>query len=53
MDGLEARRRDRKHPNAPVPVYFPVKSFSRGGKVRKTNVYKLHKGEKVVPAKHK
>jgi len=29
----------------------PLKSFKKGGKVKKTGVYKLHKGEKVVPAK--
>lgn len=27
-----------------------LKGFKKGGKVRKTGVYKLHKGEKVVPA---
>lgn len=26
-------------------------SFKKGGKVPKTGLYKLHKGEKVVPAK--
>lgn len=26
-------------------------SFKKGGKVKKTGNYKLHKGEKVVPAK--
>ncbi len=26
-------------------------SFKRGGKVKKTGLYQLHKGEKVVPAK--
>lgn len=26
-------------------------SFKRGGKVKKTGLYKLHKNEKVVPAK--
>jgi hypothetical protein len=28
-----------------------LKGFKRGGKVKKTGVYKLHKGEKVVTAK--
>jgi len=27
------------------------KSFQKGGKVKKTGTYKLHKGETVVPAK--
>ena len=27
-----------------------IKGFKRGGKVKKTGVYKLHKGEKVVTA---
>ena len=27
------------------------KSFKKGGKVKKTGIYKLHKGEKVVTAK--
>jgi hypothetical protein len=27
------------------------KSFKKGGTVKKTGVYKLHKGEKVIPAK--
>jgi hypothetical protein len=25
-------------------------SFKRGGKVRRTGLYKLHKGERVIPA---
>lgn len=28
-------------------------SFKKGGKVKKTGLYKLHKGEKVIPAKKK
>lgn len=28
-------------------------SFKKGGKVKKTGIYKLHKGEKVVKAKKK
>ena len=28
-----------------------IKGFKRGGKVKKTGVYKLHKGEKVIPAR--
>ena len=26
-------------------------SFKKGGKVKKTGIYKLHKGEKVIPKK--
>lgn len=40
---------------APAPVHVaaaPMKSFKKGGMVHKTGVYKLHKGELVVP-KHK
>lgn len=29
----------------------PLGSFKKGGKVKKTGAYKLHKGEVVVPAK--
>lgn len=29
----------------------PLGSFKRGGRVKKTGVYKVHKGEKVVPAR--
>ena len=28
-------------------------SFKKGGTVKKTGIYKLHKGEEVVPAKKK
>lgn len=28
-----------------------LRSFKKGGKVKKTGKYKLHKGEKVIPAK--
>jgi len=28
-------------------------SYKKGGKVKKTGLYKLHKGEKVVPVKSK
>ncbi|MFZ1973849.1 MAG: hypothetical protein WAU89_13445 [Candidatus Acidiferrales bacterium] len=40
---------------APAPVRVaaaPMKSFKKGGMVHQTGVYKLHKGELVVP-KHK
>jgi hypothetical protein len=29
----------------------PITSFKKGGKVKKTGVYKLHKGERVIAAK--
>lgn len=29
----------------------PLKSFKKGGKVKKTGVYKLHKNEQVIPGK--
>lgn len=35
------------------PTKFPIRSFKKGGKVPKTGIYKLHKGEKVVPKKGK
>ena len=28
-----------------------LKGFKKGGRVRKTGVYKLHKGEKITPAR--
>jgi hypothetical protein len=31
----------------------PMPSMKRGGTVKKTGPHKLHKGEKVVPAKKK
>lgn len=30
-----------------------VQSFKRGGKVKRTGIYKLHKGERVTPRKTK
>lgn len=52
---------DRPHPSDkdwPYPydrnrntALRPPQSFKKGGKVKKTGVYKLHKGERVVPAK--
>jgi hypothetical protein len=35
-------------PMQPEPV---IRSMKKGGKVKKTGRYKLHKGERVVPAK--
>lgn len=38
----------------PVPVVRPspvIGSLKRGGKVKKTGTYKLHAGERVVPAR--
>jgi hypothetical protein len=29
----------------------PIKSMAKGGMVKKTGMYKLHKGEMVMPAK--
>jgi len=39
-----------------VPNHLPlsknkIKSMKKGGKVHRTGIYKLHKGETVVPAK--
>ena len=30
-----------------------IMSFKRGGRVKRTGIYKLHRGEHVVPARHK
>lgn len=35
-------------PGMPMP---PYRSMKKGGKVKKTGIYKLHKGEEVVPLK--
>jgi hypothetical protein len=38
----------------PNPIGKPkVESFKKGGRVKKTGVYLLHKNEHVVPAKHR
>jgi hypothetical protein len=31
-------------------LFSPVPGFKRGGTVRRTGVYELHKGERVTPA---
>jgi hypothetical protein len=31
-------------------LFSPVPGFKRGGDVKRTGVYKLHKGERVIPA---
>jgi len=35
----------------PPDMAAAMGSFKRGGTVKKTGTYKLHKGERVVPAK--
>ena len=30
-----------------------IRGFKRGGRVRRTGIYKLHRGEHVIPARHK
>ena len=35
----------------PVRTEPVIRSMKKGGKVKKTGKYKLHKGERVVPAK--
>jgi hypothetical protein len=35
----------------PADTAGAIGSFKKGGRVPKTGTYKLHKGEKVVPAK--
>jgi hypothetical protein len=35
------------------PMERPIASMKKGGKVKKTGTYKLHKGERVVKAKSK
>lgn len=37
----------------PDPEYRVLGEFKKGGKVNKTGIYKLHKGEIVIPAKPK
>jgi hypothetical protein len=37
----------------PGPVQRPIASMKKGGKVKKTGLYKLHKGETVKKAKSK
>lgn len=32
----------------PMPMMRPLGSFKKGGKVKKTGLYKLHKGERVT-----
>jgi hypothetical protein len=32
-------------------LFSPVPGFKRGGVVRKTGTYKLHRGERVIPAR--
>jgi hypothetical protein len=31
-------------------LFSPVPGFKRGGSVKRTGVYRLHKGERVIPA---
>jgi hypothetical protein len=31
-------------------LFSPLPDFKRGGDVKRTGVYKLHKGERVIPA---
>lgn len=41
----------RVSPNPPYPMPVPRGGFRKGGKVKRTGVYKLHKGERVLNAK--
>lgn len=38
-------------PGLGAPKQPILGSFKKGGKVKKTGLYKLHKGEKVIPVK--
>lgn len=43
-----------KNPPMPVQAQRPLGSFKKGGHVKKTGMYRLHKGEHVVNSeKHK
>lgn len=52
--GRDAFDRTLVPTNKKIPGYYkgqPIQSFKHGGMVKKTGVYKLHKGEKVVSKK--
>lgn len=50
---IESLRRPKRIPYVDpgtAPKRIPERSFKKGGRVKKTGVYKLHKGEKVIKA---
>ena len=58
IKGLEGKLGHKKHNTQPTPAIQlgeggalgEEKSFKKGGRVKKTGMYKLHKNEVVVPA---
>jgi hypothetical protein len=57
-DPVERERVQRDYPTRYVPPRAPpprpkIQSFKEGGVVRKTGIYQLHAGERVVPAQRK
>lgn len=38
---------------ASLQAYAQAQSMKKGGPVKKTGIYKLHKGERVVPARRR
>lgn len=48
---LQKRRDKAKGSDSNRMDKSPVPSYKRGGKVRKTGLARLHKGEQVIPAK--
>jgi hypothetical protein len=40
-------------PSMPLPGFGSIKPMKKGGPIKKTGIYLLHKNEYVVPAKHR
>jgi len=58
LKGILARKKKKKNPPTPPTVSLPEDStvgiprqFKRGGKVKKTGMAKMHKGERVLTKK--